>query len=112
MVPRLAACALMLALALSVLFLVAFQARSVDFDKDWLYEDLTCEELVSAYEFESEMLGQIVESWHQCNAFYDCEDCNNQHGALHCALIRKEGEFVQGTVNDLADVFNAKKECR
>jgi hypothetical protein len=112
MVHRLAACALGLACVLAILFLVVFQARSVDFDKDWLLEDLTCVELQSAYNFQRESLDQIIQSWHQCNAYYECEDCNNEHGALHCALIRKEGEFVQGTVNDLADVFNAKLECR
>ena len=112
MITRLGAAGLALACVLAILFLVAFQSKGADFDKDWLLEDLTCEELQSAYVFEREMLGQIVESWHACNAFYDCVDCNNEHGALHCALIKKEGLFVRGIVNDIADVFNTKPECR
>jgi hypothetical protein len=112
MIPRIAASALALVCVLAILFLVAFRSRGADFDGDWLYEELTCEELQSAYEFEREMLLQIVGSWDNCIDFYDCENCNNEHGALHCALIKKEGEFVQGMVNDIADVFNVKKECR
>jgi hypothetical protein len=111
MITRLGVAGLALACVLAILFLVAFEIRSANFDGDWLYEELTCEELRSAYHFNREVLDQIQESWHQCNAYYDCEDCNNKHGALHCALIRKEGVFVQGMVNDLAGVFNAK-ECR
>ncbi len=97
---------------LGILFLVAFECKGADFDGDWLYEELTCEELQSAYDFEREMLDQVIVAWHQCNAYYDCEDCNNEHGALHCSLIKKDGEFIQGVVNDIADVFNAKTECR
>ena len=97
---------------LGILFLVVFECKGADFDNDWLYEELTCEELRYAYTFEREMLDQTIQSWHQCNAYYDCEDCNSKHGALGCALIRKDGEFIQGVVNDIADVYNVKAECR
>jgi hypothetical protein len=111
MVHRLAACALGLACVLAILFLVAMRSNSADFEKDWLLEDLTCEELVSGYEFSRENLDQIIVSWGNCKAYAD-SPADAGHGELHCALIRKEGEFVQGMVNDLADVFNAKLECR
>jgi hypothetical protein len=111
MVTRLGAAGLALACFLAVLFLVAFQIRSADFEKDWLLEDLTCEELVSGYEFSRENLDQIIVSWGNCKAYAD-SPADAGHGKLHCALLRKEGEFVQGMVNDLADVFNAKLECR
>jgi hypothetical protein len=110
MIHRLAACALGLAMVLAILFLVAFRSQSADFDSDWLLEDLTCEELVSAYAFEREVLDQVIESWHGCNAYAD-SPADAGHGALHCALIRKDGEFIQGMTNDIADVFNAKPEC-
>jgi hypothetical protein len=96
---------------LAILFIVAFRSVGADFDSDWLYEDLTCEELVSAYAFEREMLDQIIQSWHDCNAFYEGEP-PEYHGDLHCALIKKDGVFVQGVANDLAAVYNAKPECR
>ena len=101
---------LALVCVLAIAFLVAFQSRGADFEKDWLLEDLTCEELISGYNFEVEMLNQIIEAWHNCNAYAD-SPADTGHGELHCALIRKEGEFVQGVANDLAGVFNAKLEC-
>jgi hypothetical protein len=96
---------------LAILFLVAFRTSGADFDGDWLYEELTCEELVSAYEFEREMLDQIKVAWGGCLAYAD-STADAGHGELHCALLRKEGVFVQGMVNDIADVFNAKEECK
>lgn len=110
MITRIGVFGLALACVLAMLFLVVFQAKGADFDNDWLLEDLTCEELVAAHAFEVEVFQQIVESWHGCQAYYDCEDCNNEHGLLQCALIRKDGEFIQGIINDLVAVFDAK-EC-
>lgn len=110
MFSRLMACALGLACVLAILFIVAVKGKSADFDKDWLLEDLTCEELVSGYKFELEILSQIVESYNDCLAFYENSE-TSYHGDLHCALIKKEGLFVQGMANDIAGVFNAKSEC-
>ena len=107
MIHRLAVCALGLACALAVLFLVAFESRSADFDKDWLLEDLTCEELVSGYTYGVIMLNEIISIYNECQVYAD-SPADEGHGALHCALIRKEGKFVQGMVNDIADVFNAR----
>jgi hypothetical protein len=110
MIARLAACALGLACVIAILFVVVFQSRSADFDKDWLYEDLTCEELVEGYNFNLEVLQQIVQQYYQCLDYAD-SPADAGHGLLHCAFIRKHGEFVQGLTNDLANVFNAKEEC-
>jgi hypothetical protein len=109
MAQRLLACALGIVCVLSILFLVALRSNGADFDGDWLLEDLTCEELLSAYQFEVEMLFQIVDSHKGCLSYYEGSD--DVHGGLHCALIKKDGEFVQGMANDIADVFNAKPEC-
>jgi hypothetical protein len=106
MFHRLAACAFALIVVLAILFLVALRTESADFDGDWLLEDLTCGELLSAYQFEAEMLSQIVNSYSGCLSYYEGSD--DVHGGLHCALIKKDGEFVQGMANDIADVFNAK----
>ncbi len=108
MVSRLAACALGLACVLAILFMVAFRSESADFDSDWLYEDLTCEELVSAYLFEKVVLQQIKGSYNGCITYYQGVDIP-LHGDLHCALIKKEGEFIQGMARDFVAVFNAKR---
>jgi hypothetical protein len=110
MVSRLAACALGLACALAILFIVAVRSQGADFDSDWLYEDLTCEELVSAYRFEKEVLQQIIDSYNDCIAYYHEVEIP-LHGDLHCALIKKEGLFIQGMASDFVAVFNAKG-CR
>ena len=83
MITRLGGAGLALACVLAILFLVALRSNGADFEKDWLLEELTCVELQSAYTFEREMLDQIIQSWHQCDAYYECKDCNNEHGALH-----------------------------
>ena len=108
MIHRLSVYVLGLAFVLGIMLLAAIRSPGADFDSDWLLEDLTCEELVTAYQFEVEVHNQIRESWHNCNAFYDCEDCNAKHGALHCALIKKEGEFIRGIINDLVAVHKIK----
>ena len=107
MITRLGVCGLALVCVLAILFLVAFRSDAADFEGDWLYEDLTCEELVSGYEFEVEMLNQIKTLWLNCKAYAD-SPADTGHGELHCALLKKEGQFVQGVANDLAAVFNIK----
>jgi hypothetical protein len=101
---------------LAVLFIVAFESRGADFDSDWLLEDLTCEELVSGYNFEVEVLGQLVEEWRNCNAYVGLPGVSEDLDIplverVHCALLRKEGEFIQGMTNDIVAVHNAKPEC-
>ncbi len=108
MVHRLAACAFGLACTLVILVLVVADSRSADFDKDWLFEDLTCEELVVAYSGRMEILQQIVAAHNGCIA-YSLSPADDGHGALHCALIKKDGEFVEGMANDIVAVFRAKK---
>ncbi|KKN92379.1 hypothetical protein LCGC14_0208700 [marine sediment metagenome] len=108
MISRVAACALGLACVLAILFIVALRSYGANFDSDWLYEDLTCEELVSAYQFEREVLLQIKDSYKDCFAYYKGVGIP-LHGDLHCALIKKEGSFIQGMANDFVAVFNAKR---
>jgi hypothetical protein len=94
-------------MVLAILFLVALRSDGADFDSNWLYEDLTCAELVEAHGFGSVMLDQIIYAHNQCMDYAD-SPADAGYGRLHCELIEKEGRFVQGMVNDVADVFNAK----
>ena len=110
MLKRLVVCGLAVLGLLGIVLLSAAPSPGTEFDGDWLYEDLTCEELQSAYFFEAEVLEQIVESYKQCLAFY-AESPPEAHGDLHCALIKREGLFVESLVNDLVDVFNSKPGC-
>jgi hypothetical protein len=107
MITRLAVCAMAIVCILSILFFVTNQGKGADFDGDWLLEDLTCVELESGYEFEVEMLNQLVEAHNYCMAYAE-SPADAGHGELHCALLRKEGLFVQGLANDLAAVYNIK----
>ncbi len=110
MISRLAAYALGLVCVLAILFIVAFRSHGADFSSDWLLEDLTCEELVSAYHFEKKVLQQIKESYIDCIEQVHRQGVNvPRHGDLHCALIKKEGVLIQGMVRDFVAVFNAKK---
>lgn len=111
MIRKLATAALGLVCVLAILFLVAFQSKGADFDSDWLLEDLTCEELVSAYSFNIEVLQQVIHSYNECLAYAD-SPADSGHGRLHCALIKLDGKFIEGLTNDLVNVFNAKLECR
>ena len=108
MVSRLAACALGLACVLAILFIVAVRSEGADFDSDWLYEDLTCEELVAAHTFQREVVEQIAASYKDCIAYYQGVAVP-PHGDLHCALIKKEGFFILRMARDFRAVFNAKK---
>lgn len=98
---------LMLACTLAILFLVAFQSKGADFDGDWLLKDLTCEELKSAYRFEVEILNALGGVWRACKDYAE-SPADKGHGKLHCALLKKEGEFVKGVANDIAMVYNIK----
>jgi hypothetical protein len=110
MIHRLAASAFALIIVLGILFLVALRSDSADFDSNWLLEDLTCSELQEAYGFSTVMLDQIIYAHNQCMD-YARSPADAGFGRLHCELIEKEGKFVQGMVNDIVDVFNAKPEC-
>lgn len=107
MIQRLLACALGLLCAGAVLLIVTSNSKAADFDKDWLFEDLTCEELVESYNNRVQILQQIIGAYNDCLSFAD-SPADTGHGALHCALIKKDGEFIAGMANDLADVFNAR----
>jgi hypothetical protein len=104
------ATAFALIIVIAIVFLVALRSTGADFDGDWLVEDLTCGELVEAYSFGSVMLDQIIYAHNQCMDYAN-SPADAGFGRLHCELIEKEGRFVQGMVNDIVDVFNAKPEC-
>ena len=108
---RLGVAALAVTCVWFILICVVDAANSTDFDGDWLLEDLTCAELTEAYGFSRVMLDQIIITHNGCMD-YAASPADAGLGYLHCALIRKEGVFVQGMVNDIANVFNAKEECR
>jgi hypothetical protein len=109
MITRLFVCAFAITCTLVALFF-ATQSGGADFSSDWLLEDLTCEELISGYHFEVEMLDQLKGAWQSCMT-YSMSPADAGFGVLHCALLKKEGIFVQGMANDLAAVYNAKPEC-
>ena len=110
MIYRFMACALGLACALAILFLVVFESRGADFNKDWLFEDLTCAELVAGYFTSTEMLTEVLRIHNECLEFIH-SPADDGNGALACALIKKEGLFLQGMANDMVGVFEAK-HCR
>ncbi len=110
MIGRLGACAFGLVCVLAILFLVALRGQAVDLNSDWLLEDLTCKELVEAYGFEHVVLNDIVATYYECIEFSN-SPADAGYGKLHCALLRKNGEYVKGLINDIANVHNAKPEC-
>jgi hypothetical protein len=92
---------------LTILLLVVAQSKGADFDGDWRLDQLTCEELVSAYNFNLVNLQDLIISWKNCMIYADSE-ADTGHGLLHCALIKKEGKWLEGLTNDIVAVFNAK----
>jgi len=104
---RLAVAALATACLITILALVATSSKGADFRSDWLLEDLTCEELLSGYSFNVNRLQGLLDSYTGCVSYYRGENAP-PHGDLHCALIRKEGEFLEGFTNDIVGVFNTK----
>ncbi len=107
MITRLLVCATAITCILTILFFVTNRSSSADFTGDWLLEDLTCEELISGYEFEVEMVDQIRESWEFCKAYAE-SPADAGHGLLHCALLKKEGMYVAGLGSAIADVYSIK----
>jgi len=110
MIPRLAASAFGLIVVIAIVFLVALQSRGADYTGDWLLEDLTCAELQEAYSFGRVLLDQHIHTFNECLA-YAQSPADAGYGLLHCAVLKKDGKFVQGLVNDIASVYNAKIEC-
>ena len=76
--------------------------------EDILYEELTCEELVFSYNFNREVLDDMLVYHDGCIDFIDAELQGHSHGALECSFLREHGEFVRGIANDVASVFNIK----
>jgi hypothetical protein len=93
-----------------ILICVVDAANSADFDGDWLLEELTCEELREAYGFNLVVLDDLLSTYTNCVA-YSQSPADTGHGELHCALLRKHGEFVQGQTNDIVNVYNANPKC-
>lgn len=73
-----------------------------------IYEDLTCEELINGYNFNVNVLQDMMLYYDGCLSYIDETLDGHPHGALTCRFIREHGLFVQGIVNDIAAVFNIK----
>jgi hypothetical protein len=108
MFARLAACGFGILIVLSILALVVAQSKGA---KTMLYEDLTCSQLIAGYEFNVNVLHDMVEYYNGCLDFADSPANTDPHAKLRCEFIKEHGIFVQGIANDLAAVFNAKPEC-
>ncbi len=108
MIHRIAACALALVCVITILFIIALRTHAADFEKDWLLEDLTCEELVSGYNFDVVVMNDLMLEYDNCRNYADSL-ADSGFGALHCALLKKEGVFVSGMINDIVGVFAAKR---
>ena len=76
--------------------------------QDILYEDLTCEELVHSYNFNINTLLDTMQYYDGCLDYVDKTLDGNPHGELTCKFIREYGMFIQGIINDVADVYIIK----
>ncbi len=88
--------------------LVAVFALVATSSENIIYEDLTCEELVHSYNFNSEVLVTIIQHYDNCLNYVDPELDGHPYGKLTCEYVKEHALFVQGIVNDLAAVFSIK----
>ncbi len=105
MKTRLSVCAIVLALSLTLLLFAASRVNSLE---GILYEDLSCEELVHAYDFNKNVREDMTLYYEGCLDYIDDSLAGHKHGALTCSFIREHGLLVQGIVNDLAAVYDIK----
>ena len=105
MIIRLGVCALALACALAIFAMVASESKGLD---AIMYEDLTCEELIHSYNFNINVLQDMMTYYDGCMDYVSESLDGHPHGELTCSFIREHGLFVQGIVNDIAAVFNIK----
>lgn len=73
-----------------------------------LYDDLTCDELLHSYDFNLNVMQDIVSYYDGCVAYTDEALDGNPHHKLTCEYIKEHALFVQGIVNDVAAVYNIK----
>ena len=102
---RLGTCSFVVAAVLSVILFLSVPSKGLE---DILYEDLTCEELLFGYNFNIEILQDMLNYYDGCIDYVDVTLDGHAYGALSCQLIKEHAMFVQGTVNDIAAVFNIK----
>lgn len=89
----------------AVLFFVVSEADSLE---NILYDELTCEELLHSYNFNIEVMNDMLVYHDGCLAYISTELYDHDHGALTCSYIKEHALFVQGIVNDVAAVYNIK----
>ena len=94
-------------LATIIMLVLISESKGADFEGDWRLEQLTCDELVSGYKFGVATLEDIQRLYNDCNSYYKDRE-SPPHGGLHCAMIKKEGLYVMGMVNDMVNVYNIK----
>lgn len=82
-------------------------ADGADLKGDWLLEDLTCAELQAGYGYNIEELQSMLSHYQGCFDYYKGME-EQPHGLVHCALIKKQGQYLQGLTNDIVNVFNTK----
>lgn len=72
------------------------------------YDELTCEELVHSYNFNIEVMQDMLKYHNGCLSYIDETLDGNPHGKLTCRFILEHALFVQGIVNDIVSVHVIK----
>ncbi len=96
---------LALVCVLAIFIIVANNAKGVESIQ---YDTLTCEELIHSYNFNRNVLNDMMTYYDGCMDYVKPSLDGHNHGELTCSWIREHGLFVQGIVNDLAAVYNIK----
>ncbi len=106
MKTRIGVCALVLAAFLATVCL--FVAGRSDGLESIIYEDLTCEELQYSYNFNYEVMLDMIYYYINCTNYVDEKLDGHPHGALECRFAREHGLFVEQIKDDLAAVYQIK----
>lgn len=107
---RLGVAGLALACALIVFALVVGDASSDSDISEYViqYDTLTCDELTYSYTFNLAVVRDIMRYYDGCVDYADSPASVGANDMLACRFIREHGLFVQGIINDIADVYNIK----
>ena len=105
MIARLAACAFGALIVLAILALVVTSSKG---EEIIIYEDLTCGQLMAGYEFNVNVLQDMIKYWDGCIDFANGPANADPHAMLRCDFIQEHATHVQGIANDIVAVFNIK----
>ena len=105
MMVRVGVCGLAITCVLAILFLVALRSQGAE---TIIYEDLTCEQLIAGYEFNVNVLQDMVKYWDGCVEYANGPANADGHAMLRCDFIQDHATHVQGIANDIVEVFNIK----